>query len=32
MTEVRRVVRGNGYRDYQDLVVRGAVDPRVAGS
>lgn len=32
MEEVRRVVRGNGYRDYQDLVIRGAVDPRVGGA
>ncbi len=29
---VRRVVRGTGYRGYQDLVVRDAVDPRPGGA
>jgi len=28
LQEMRRVVRGSGYRGYQDLVVRDAVDPR----
>lgn len=29
---LRRVVRGSGYRGYQDLVARDAVDPRPPGS
>jgi hypothetical protein len=32
LEEVRRVVRGSGYRGYQDLVVRDAVDPRPGGA
>ena len=31
LEEVRGVVRGAGYRGYQDLVVRDAVDPRPGG-
>lgn len=31
LEEMRGVIRGAGYRGYQDLVVRDAVDPRPAG-
>ncbi|MDT8342195.1 MAG: hypothetical protein RQ751_11845 [Longimicrobiales bacterium] len=31
LERVRAVVRGSGYRGYQDLVVRDAVDPRPPG-
>lgn len=31
LEEVRAVIRGSGYRGYQDLVTRDALDPRTGG-
>lgn len=32
MERVRSVIRGSGYRGYQDLVARDAIDPRVSAN